>query len=188
MTIQPPTFVNTHLALERENFMPRLLQPGLRVVETKPDLATFSRDLAAIGGPWGWARRPKYQDLAARLEGARYFHLVKDGRPIGYALTRPLESLTLAFAGRRVTEIENFGLLPSENGKGYGIGFLHAVMDHLFKDADTVYLSTRSTNHPKVVKFYEEAGMQVIAREILPDDLLPITWPAPIAAPHRALK
>jgi hypothetical protein len=78
-----------------------------------------------------------------------------------------------AAQGRKTIEIENFGLFQGQTGNNYGDTALPKVLGLLLEDNDNVYLTTRSTNHTKVVPFYEDNGMSVLAVEELPDDLVP---------------
>lgn len=169
------SFTKYHIAISKNHFLTRDYpqNPQLTTEKVVSDVATLAPLIERVGGPWGWTRRPLYQDLENRVEGTELFLLKANNRTAGYCMTRPLHNLTLAFNSQNVTEIENFGLFPEHNGKGWGKTFLPAMLKILFEQADTVYLSTRSSNHPKVVKFYEDCGMSVIGKEVLPDDLLP---------------
>jgi ribosomal protein S18 acetylase RimI-like enzyme len=127
--------------------------------------------LKLVGERYGWDRRPKYldyADMSQRLNRAdtRFYDIQKDGQPIGYILaTNPKVQDTI--------EIENFGLFPGYTGYDYGDTALQLTLDELLEDYPNVYLTSRSTNHPKVIPFYESHGMQVVAQEVLEDDLVP---------------
>ena len=69
-------------------------------------------------------------------------------------------------------EIENFAIDVKFNGKGYGSPFFKHVCNDIFNNGvDMIYLSTRSTNHPKVISFYESLGMRITKQEVLKNDL-----------------
>ncbi len=146
-----------------------------------------------VGGPYGWPDREQYtleaieNDILTK-SGIRLFMLQKDGYPIGYCLTHNETEKDLrahcAKAERNVpenaniTRIEGFGLKEDQTKKGYGDTFLQSMFKILFDHcgSDYVYLTSRSTNHPKVIPFYLENGMNVIDKEQKPEDRpLPIT-------------
>lgn len=161
-------FINTHLQISKKDFSGRhnAIRPGLSMHETSPEINDYETLIKRVGGPWGWTLRPKYQNLHARIQGARLFHFKTPfSGVIGYALTRNDNSKIYT------VEIENFGLFPEHNGKGYGQTFMSLLLDELLKSSDVVRLETRSTNHPKVVNFYQSCGFHVVKAELLPNDL-----------------
>lgn len=164
--------------------------PELHIQETQPTFENFYPLLSRVGGPWGWNRRPKYiyshkDEIAQRLidPATRLFLLKKNEETIGYCLvTAYKDELSYTFNGcsknisiskEQVVEIENFGLFMEHTGQGYGQTFLPQIFDKLFENYKLIYLSTRSTNHPHVVAFYESLGMHVTLIEEFPNDLLP---------------
>lgn len=159
-------FINYHLAISKERFLRRSFASaaGLSIREVPFDADIFHGLIERVGGPWGWTRRPKYyfNGTKERLKDSRLFLLQKDDETIGYCLALP---------GER-TEIENFGLFPEHTGRGYGQTFLPLVFAALLSGADTVYLTSRSTNHAKVIPFYRQLGMDVIQAERQQDDLV----------------
>lgn len=177
-------FINYHLAIEKDAFfatqwaVPRHLPANMQIESVWPTYPLYQVMLDRVGGPWGWNRRPKYLDRKAvqeRLDApdTELFVLRVDGRIVGYTLvTHPNDAICAQFAPRRVIEIENYGLFLNETGKGYGKIFLPAIFSLLLKTNDVVYLSSRSTNHAKVIAFYQRLGMQIIKTETLPDDLV----------------
>lgn len=181
------SYINYHLAISREAFNRHAYKPlpeAFKAKQVKPDYDTFTILLEGVGGPWGWTQRPRYYDNRVFWERrlhhpeTRLFLLTKRDQPLGYCLAGTLkEDLSGIFAGavtgQYVIEIENFGFFPQHTGKGYGQVFLPALLGTLLKDYDAVYLSSRSTNHAKVILFYEGLGMEVIHQETLPDDLKP---------------
>lgn len=100
---------------------------------------------------------------------------------LGYALVTNLshESLSLfesnqnlLLSKQRIIEIKNFGLFPEVLGQRHGNYFLAKLFERLFESCDIIYLSSRSTNHQKVILFYERMGMTVFHKEILENDFL----------------
>ncbi len=195
------TFTKYHLAISKDLYLQG--QAGnlytkpvpsheMNILEVKSDYDMFSLLIERTGGPWGWTRRPRYgednrQSIQKLLNApeTRLFLLRDKQDIVGYCLTTaPALQNDLrqkfnhhALPDHNTIEIENFGFFPEHTGKGYGRYFLPALFGALFKDHDTVYLSTRSTNHPRVVPFYESLGMQVIHQETLLDDLIPSFHP-----------
>lgn len=162
-------YINTHMQISNEDFTRRynVNRTGLSMHEAVPQIDDYASLINRVGGPWGWTKRPKYQNLSARLQGTRLFHFKTPfSGVVGYALTRNDTSAI------HTTEIENFGLFLEHNGKGYGRTFMSLLLAELFKSADTVRLETRSTNHPKVVNFYQDCGFHIVKTEQLPDDLI----------------
>lgn len=179
-------FTNYHLAISRERYreIDYTLDDSIEVKErAAPALTKFLNLLKSVGKKYGWDRRPKYLDypsVARRLasDNTRFFDILKDGKPIGYVLaTKPESSIgwhyTEAAQARKTIEIENFGLFRGQTGNDYGDTALARVLGLLLSDNDNVYLTSRSTNHPKVVPFYIANGMTLIHQEVLPDDLVP---------------
>lgn len=174
-------FTNYHLAISKEEYLRQSykLQPGLNAQEIPPDFQTFSDLLKRVGGPWGWDRRPKYSMETEALKQRVYnkeshLYLLNNFNEVtGYCFAVKRADLTTTFNRNAITEIENFGLFPEHTGKQYGGTFLPLIFEKLFEHNDIVYLTTRSTNHTKVVSFYESLGMKVIQKEELEDDLTP---------------
>ena len=98
--------------------------------------------------------------------------LKKNGQAIGYCLanrkTEPVEGI----GTHNIAQIENYGLFLEETAHGYGKYFLPRIFEKLFQKYDAVYLTTRSTNHPRVVPFYQGLGMRIIKSEEQEDDLI----------------
>lgn len=145
----------------------------------KPAFNVYEKMLHLVGGPWAWDRRPKYLDrrsLKARLADAetRLYVMNVNQKPVGYCLVTAAPPEVLArFNPERVVEIENFGFFLNETGKGYGHYFLPLILNDLFNTYEVVYLASRSTNHKRVIPFYEKVGFQVFKIETLPEDVLP---------------
>ena len=129
-----------------------------KLIEIANTPANFFPLLDRVGGPWGWDRRPKY--LHPDLTDRRLFLLaMPEYGTVGYAMTHK-------------DEIENFGLFPEHTGKGIGGDFFPLVVNKVFEEHDKAWLTTRSTNHAKVPKFYADMGMTLKNIEELPDDLV----------------
>lgn len=151
----------------------------LEIKEIMPNYETFERLMVRVGGPWNWDKRPTHirqnafwrasmNDIRTKL-----FVLLADGREVGLCLAiRPRIKNLCHLHGLNPVEIKYFGLFLEETGKGYGGVFLERLFTRLFKHHDEIYLSTRSTNHKKVVPFYIGMGMNVIKREYKPDDVI----------------
>lgn len=191
------TYNNYHLAISKDAFKAAhdaglydTRIAGLSMREIEPTYEAFEQRIKTYGGPWGWDRRPKYFDQRPAIEerlgadGTKLLSLLKDNKEIGYSLiTEARASLSDKFfraADGKFAEIENIALAISESGKGYGRHYLGEIFKDLFRDHDGVYLSSRSTNHSKVLSFYQKMGMTLLHTERhLPDDLVPSgpTWP-----------
>lgn len=189
------TYNNYHLAISKEAFTAAqdaglydIRGEGLSIREIAPTYEAFESRIKTYGGPWGWDRRPKYfhqrSAIEGRLsaEGTKLLSLLKYNKEIGYSLiTEARASLSEQFfraADGKFAEVENIALAFNENGKGYGRYYLAEIFKDIFKDHDGIYLSSRSTNHNGVLRFYQKMGMTLLQVERdLPDDL--ITPPAP---------
>ncbi len=187
------TYDNYHLAISKQTFerkklegLYRCVNNSLSIQEHEPSYDLFKTLIDRYGGPWGWNRREKYHDKQEEIERrlsqpeTRLLTLHDEDREIGYCLVVGMsKSLSSQFWERatdhRVIEIENFALDVAENGKGKGQVFLQRILDNLLGSYDTVYLSSRSTNHKGVIPFYQKMGMSVFHVERnLPDDLAPL--------------
>ena len=137
----------------------------------------YEECLNSIGSPWRWDKRPKYQDRYSTSERisdsrSRLYSLLLNEKQIGYSLTVPRDDLSKIFRVQ-VGEIENFGLSVKHNGHGYGAPFFKHVCNELFQQGfDAIFLSTRSTNHEKVLPFYEKLGMSIIKQVTKKNDLV----------------
>jgi ribosomal protein S18 acetylase RimI-like enzyme len=107
---------------------------------------------------------------------------MKNTSVIGYCLQTPTtENFSHVFDNKipngmhLATEIENYGLMPDFTGLGYGGHFLNAILEDIFSRYTGVYLSTRSTNHPKVPLFWQDQGFTLSKSETLHDDIKPQT-------------
>jgi hypothetical protein len=102
----------------------------------------------------------------------RMMLLKKNGEAIGYCLANKQVEPVEGIGTNNIGRIENYGLFLEETAHGYGKFFLPRIFEMLFQQYDAVYLTTRSTNHPRVVPFYKSLGMTVIKTEVLEDDLI----------------
>lgn len=176
-------YSNYKLGLSKKNYHPvnNSKQYGLNIerIPGKGNYPIYRAMLEKVGSPWQWNKRPKYANdniaLHQRIaHPSTMIHLFRYfNRIIGYGLTTERPDLSTTF--KRVAEIENFGLCPEYNGKGLGNHLLHETFNYLFEQGYSyIHLESRSTNHEKVIPFYQRNGMKVIEiEENLPDDLIP---------------
>ena len=175
------TFIESSLLIEKSPFYALHKKfecvGKLRTDDVALNYGSYKKRLDSIGSPWGWDKRPKYQDICATTarisdSRSRLYTLLLDDKEIGYSLTVPRDDLSEIFRVR-VGEIENFGVVVEHNGSGYGAPFFKYVCNELFKQGfDAVFLSTRSTNHEKVLPFYEKLGMNIIKQVTKKNDLV----------------
>ena len=174
------TFTNYHIAINKADVRPSLssnfnVAANLEIEEVKPDFEAMLPLLERVGGPWDWPRREGYLDyLKGIIEhpDTRMMLLKKNGAAIGYCLANKQVEPVEGIGTNNIGRIENYGLFLEETAHGYGKFFLPRIFEMLFQQYDAVYLTTRSTNHPRVVPFYKSLGMTVIKTEELEDDLV----------------
>jgi ribosomal protein S18 acetylase RimI-like enzyme len=151
--------------------------PFFKIEEKETILPYFKYLFMKVGTRWKWTLRPKYlvkvKSLSQRLESneSKLFIFKKGEQLIGYAFVVESEE-PIANKYENLIEIENFGFFPEYTNKAYGSYFLNKLFASLFEKYDYVYLTSRSTNHSKVIPFYKRNGMTVIYKETLPDDLV----------------
>ena len=181
-------YTNYHLAISKKEHVSRLKNElrveGVQKLSYRAIPATyadFQSLLSRYGGAWGWDKRPKYfstrSALVRRLEQdeTRLYVFYKEDKEIGYCLvTAPAK-----FRGKNlrenkhIIEIENIALAAEVTGQGYGRYFLQEMFSILFEHYETIYLSSRSTNHSGVIPFYLRMGMSIIHTEYnVPSDLV----------------
>lgn len=169
-------FINYKLAIHKEDYKPLPAKQGYSATPIECSFPEYLEMFQRVGGPWGWDRRPKYHDdiagLKERFNTATMYSLTHHNEIVGYCMAIPRKDLSISFM-RRVGEIENFGLFKSQTAKGHGPALLPLILSDMFNAYTTVYLETRSTNHPKVVPFYQSQGMHVLASDAHEDDLYP---------------
>lgn len=175
------TVTITHLSILRSDFLnyaPKV-RLGLSIKEVKPTYTRFETILNKVGEAWYWTKRQSflngkqfYAKVMADPE-TRLFILQKYGKDIGLCLVIvPTKEAIPYLREDNAIEIKWYGLCPEETGKAYGGFYLNEIFSRLLSEYDEVYLSTRSTNHAKVVPFYQKMGMQVQGQEIVIDDTL----------------
>ena len=138
----------------------------LKKIES-PSYETY-RDLHnRVGAPYGWDKRARINDAAAMAAlvgspGAEIWQFFNSATSIGYSLfTR---------APDKTAELEDFGFFPEYCGHGYGEFFLPKILERMAAlGIKKVWLTSRSTNHPKVVPFYQKMGFRVIHQAPVPE-------------------
>lgn len=183
---------------EHEEQRVKASKTGLSVAEIEPDAKTVRYWVEQVGSPYGWPDREQYTLEAIgeliKTQGTRLFMLQQEGCPIGYCLIHDETESNLRAhftkAGHnippdaRITRIEGFGLAGKHTNKDFGNFYLQKMFEVLFDhgDADYVYLTSRSTNHPGVIPFYLNNGMHIIDKEHKAEDRPAHLIPAPIKA------
>lgn len=169
-------YTNYHLALSKKDYQSGCVKglyneerDNLSCLSVAPAYEKFNQLLRKYGGKWNWDKRPRYYKdrlgIQRRLrdEETRLYLFYKGKKEIGYCLvTAPKKFRADPEEGRHIIEIENIALDVAETGNGYGRYFLQEIFACLFMDYETVYLTSRSTNHSGVVPFYQKMGMSVI--------------------------
>lgn len=116
-----------------------------------------------IGKPFGWHERPRINDrvgIESLLGNPKVeMFIFKDGKSeIGYALIEQ--------DNPGQVEVSDFGFPPDKTGQGFGSIFFPMLLENIFATGiNRIWLSTRSTNDPRVVSFYEKFGLRVYKRE-----------------------
>jgi ribosomal protein S18 acetylase RimI-like enzyme len=172
-------YTKYHCLINKRDFVkPSELKANNLSIEKKlPNASYYKYLLTRVGSPWKWTERPKYKlytdDLRERLENphSRLYIFKRGEQLIGYSLVTPSKEDAVKDY-KNLIEIENFGLFLEQTGKGYGNILLQKLFATLFEQYDSIYLTSRSTNHHKVIPFYQNNGMTVIKTEHLPDDLI----------------
>lgn len=150
----------TRMELRLEDVKTPSPNPDLRLEHmTNPSYAQYKELHDRVGAPYGWDRRARISDRAAiakllGTQGVELWRFMNGNDLIGYAL--------FTCDARQQAELEDFGFFPEFTGCGYGGAFLGQILRRM-KDLGikTVWLTSRSTNHPKVIDFYKKAGFQV---------------------------
>ena len=192
-----PFYTLRHLLISKDDYNSQSKasqnNDGLGVVEIEPNAKTVRYWVEQVGAPYGWHEREQYTLEAIEelltTSGIRLFMLQKDGCPIGYCLTHDETESNLrphfTKAGHNIepdsniSRIEGFGLAANKTNKDLGNFYIQAMFKILFKHsgADYVYLTSRSTNHPGVIPFYKNNGMQVIDQEQKREDRPNVNMP-----------
>ncbi len=141
------------------------LTPGLITIAKveNPSYEFYRAWHDRVGTPWGWHLRPRINDRAA-IEKELAHPLTEMGQilnlqqEVGYYLVVGDQPQNL--------EISDFGFAPEHSGKKFGSSALPELLSRLFeKGAERIWLSTRSTNDPRVATFYEKFGFREYKRE-----------------------
>lgn len=118
-----------------------------------------------VGAAWGWHLRARINDRSA-IEKELAHPLTEMGllvlnkKEVGYYLVVGELADNL--------EISDFGFAPEHCGKKLGSIALPILLGELFsRQTKRIWLSTRSTNDPKVVRFYKKFGFQEYKRETI---------------------
>lgn len=78
---------------------------------------------------------------------------------------------------RKETELVYFGLLPEFHGKGTGRYFLNQIIYIVFAEKpERFWLHTCELDHPKALKFYQQAGF-TIYRDSIETQIIPFKGP-----------
>jgi len=181
------SYNNNHFAISKSQFQDLKDQghynfegaESWNINEVEANYNHFKRALYGIGAAWGWPWREKYrgkkEETKARMTEpeSRILELRDDEETVGYCVivgvNRTLSDRFWAGANNEnIVEIEIFGFYEEDTDYGYGRYFLPRIFDALFEQYDQVYLASRSTNHHKVPKFYQDMGMTLIHQEALP--------------------
>lgn len=139
---------------------------NLRLIEN-PSYELYRRWHDDVGRPYHWHTRPRINNQEAIQKllnhpGVEMIILSHAGRDVGYSLTE-IES-------NNSVEVSDFGFLPQLTGQGLGNVFFPMIIQRLIDNGhERIWLSTRSTNHPKVPKFYERFGFKEFKREEVVD-------------------
>lgn len=142
--------------------------PGVEIVRVEEvDLEDYRRLYRRVGDPWNWFMRRRLDDDGLRyiLEESRHelLHLVADGEVVGFA--------ELDYRNLPDVELEYFGLVPEQIGRGLGGWFLGAVIADVWsRQVDRFWLHTCEFDHPRAVEVYESRGLRIydIADEAVP--------------------
>jgi len=165
---QPVKFEKIYLELTAKDFRSppaehtRTVMPSLELIE-KPPYELYRKWHDDVGRPFSWHTRPRINDrtkIEALLNqpGVEMILLRNNGVAVGYSLTEREPD--------GAVEISDFGFLPKLTGKGLGTVFFPLIVQRLIDSGATrIWLSTRSTNHPKVSEFYQRFGFKEYKRE-----------------------
>ncbi len=146
------------------------------LAQPAPDAAAFLALFRAIGEPWLWFGRLQLpiDELQRQLTrgGVEVYHLIRQNE------TREEETIGLLELNRKAdgeVEIAYFGLLPQWAGRGLGVPFMTAALEHAWKpDTRRVWLHTCTFDHPGALRFYRKCGFEPYQRglEIFDDPRL----------------
>lgn len=164
-------FLKTYLRLEQTNHIVKQshLPQGFNAKKIeKPNYEEYRRLHDRVGEPYGWhkrariANKPLIHNLISNPDN-EIFVFFKNEIEVGYAY--------IEYTHEEGLEISDFGFFPEFTGKGLGHMFFPWLLNKIFEHGfHFCWLSTRSTNHPKVSKFYESHGFEIYKTEHVHDD------------------
>ncbi len=155
-------FIKTELRLLKSEFnQPDVTLPSLYGVDEikEPTYKQYRELHDRVGKPYNWhlrnriANEPEITELIQKAEN-QTFTFYRDNKIVGYAFNDFSEN-------PKTPEISDFGFFPELTGEGLGKIFFPWVLKKTFeREIDYAWLTTRSTNHPKVIKFYQSFGFK----------------------------
>jgi ribosomal protein S18 acetylase RimI-like enzyme len=158
-----------------KHFRPALIDdPNVTLMEAREPLPEFYRFLyAAVGQGFSWVDRLSWTDEQLRAHLARpevtLLVLYIRGTPAGYI---ELD----AASDEPGTEIRYLGIFPTFHGRGLGKQLLSLGVERAFRDgAESVWLSTRSTDGPFAIANYRARGFVTYRTD---------AEPAPVGPPN----
>jgi ribosomal protein S18 acetylase RimI-like enzyme len=156
----------TLMEMPLTDFQPSARQEDLPALTlSKLDRPTYEqyRDLHnKVGEPYGWENRARINDIASLTtlladDKVELWQFYNRSTLIGYAL--------FTCDAQGAAEMEDFGFFPEYSGMGLGNFFLSEIIKRMAEiGVSKVWLTTRSTNHPKVISFYEKAGFKIVSQ------------------------
>jgi GNAT superfamily N-acetyltransferase len=151
--------------LSREALRPaKAMISEARVVRRDPcSIADYRRLYAAVGGPWHWRDRLKWDDATLRghLESPLIgiWELLVSGASAGF--------FELRKSGNDEVEIAYFGLTPSFIGRGLGGALLTAAVEEAWRfGGRRVWLHTCTLDSPHALPNYKARGFVPYRTEI----------------------
>ncbi len=140
--------------------------PDAAIKGEQPDITTYLQWVKLVGAPYGWHLRPRFTDPA--LVAALAAELKNPDQPI-LALRIAGDFCGFAWLDWREKpelKIEDIGVIPDKTGGGLGSFFLKHILDDAFaQNTPRVWLTTRNTNHPRLLDFYKRFGFREYKRE-----------------------
>ncbi|MBI1328002.1 MAG: GNAT family N-acetyltransferase [Alphaproteobacteria bacterium] len=149
----------TYLEMRKNPYLVEMPIDGFELrLEEKPAVETYIDIYREVGRDYIWNYRPaqSVQEIEEIIQSGRtrLYYLYKDKTPIGMAeldVTKPDD-----------VELVHFGLLPAYTDSGLGRKFLSEIIRLTWGGgASRLWLSTCGLDHPKAIKFYENAGFSV---------------------------
>jgi len=134
----------------------KALASDARVIRREPcSIADYRRLYAAVGGPWHWRDRSKWDDATLRrhLESPLIgiWELLVGGASAGF--------FELRKSGNDEVEIAYFGLMPSFIGRGLGGAILTAAVEEAWRfGGRRVWLHTCTLDSPHALPNYKARG------------------------------